>query len=217
MKMLRKRAFIIILFIAAAHMTLSAQETAAADKPSVNSTPGDYSTSVFMRYNLTRPDYAKTPYFLGMDLGLDMDFGGSIPVVNLSGLEISGKYIYLNSKNEISDDRSESHYFSTGISLYMKTRLEKPVNFGVRAGTGSGWMIAGEVNEETDNNKRLNGIYLEAGLFGDFDVSERFYIQTGFDIRRQHYFKSNSDSDGGSIEIDPVDMGFIYIKAGFKL
>ena len=145
-----------------------------------------------------------------------MDFGGDIPILNLAGLEFSGKYIFLNNKNEVTDDLSESHYFSTGISFYMKTRTEKPVNFGIRAGSGSGWLIAGEIDAHTGNNKRLNGIYLESGLFCDFDISEKIYIQSGFDMRKQHYFKSDYEYEG-SYEIDPVDMGFLYVKAGFKL
>ena len=214
--MFKNKAFFTILLIIAVNTALSAQETGTTgDAPAAAASDG-YSTSVFLRYNITRPDYAMTPYYLGIDLGADMDFGGNIPVLNLAGLEFSGKYIFLNSKNEITDDLSESHYFSTGISMYIKTRLEKPVNMGIRAGSGSGWMISGEIDKETENNKRLNGIYLESGIFSDFNISEKIYLQTGFDVRKQYYFKSDYEYEG-SKDIDPVDMGFIYIKAGLRL
>ena len=139
-----------------------------------------------------------------------MDLGGDIAVLNIAGIGFSGKYIFLNSKDETGEEISTSHYFSTGLSFYLKTRFEKPVNMGLRAGTGSGWMISGDIDEETENNKRLNGIYLDAGFFTEFRVSEMYYLETGVDVRKQHYFRKDAD-------IDPVDMGFIYVKAGIKL
>ncbi len=169
-----------------------------------------YATSLYLRYNLTRPDYAKTPYYIGFDAGADMDFGGDVPVLNLAGVGFSGKYIFLNNKNDITDEKSESHYLSTGLSFYLKTRLEKPLNLGLRGGVGSGWMVAGEIDEQTDNNKRLNGIYFDVGFFTEIKLSERYYIETGVDARKQHYYQKET-------EIDPVDMGFIYFKAGIKL
>ena len=84
-----------------------------------------------------------------------------------------------NNRNEATDDVSYSHYFSTGLSLYYKTRFDKPLNYGLRASAGSGWLIADEIDEYTENNKRLNGIFIEGGFFTEFKTSSRYYFETG--------------------------------------
>ncbi len=170
----------------------------------------DYSTSVYIRYNLLKPEYAETPYFFGADGGIDIDLGGTVPVINLSGVGISSRYTLFNSENKDSGDISYSHYFSAGISYYIKTRFRSIMNFGLRAGTGSGWLINNEIDPETENNKRLSGLYFDTGIFTELTQPGKVFFESGFESRRQHYYKKDTD-------IDPVDMAVLYIKAGLKL
>lgn len=171
---------------------------------------GDYSSSVYLRYNITRPEYANTPYMLGFDSGVDIDLGSSLPVLNLAGIGGSARYVLFNNQNKITDEVTSSHYISAGLSLYLKTRFKDAINFGTRFGTGSGWMINSEIDTETGNNKRLSGLYVDTGFFAEFKHSGNMYIETGAETRKQYYFKQGT-------KIDPVDIGSIYIKAGLKL
>ena len=209
MKM-NKIIIIALLLLLTAPICVFTQETPVIDSNTAVSKGSDYSTSIYIRYNITRPDYAKTPYMLGLDAGADMDLGSDIYVLKLAGIGISGRYILLNNKNDLNGELSTSHYLSTGFSIYFKTRYKKPINFGIRAGTGSGWLIDSEIDEETANNKRLNGIYLDGGFYSVFEGSGNLYFETGTEVRKQYYFKEKK-------ALDPVDMGCIYIKAGLKL
>ncbi len=68
--------FLILTFSAAAQNSEKVEKSAEND--AVKSSSSNYGTSLFLRYNLTRPDYANTPYLIGFDLGTDIDLGGNI-------------------------------------------------------------------------------------------------------------------------------------------
>lgn len=202
---MNKKTVLIILILTISQQLYSQENTEA-----ISSDKGDYSTSVYLRYNMTRPEYANTPYMLGFDSGIDIDLGSSLPVLKLAGIGGSARYVLFNNLNKITDEVTTSHYISAGLSLYLKTRFKDAVNFGTRFGTGSGWLINTEIDMTTGNNKRLSGMYVETGFFAEFKHSGNLYIETGAETRKQHYFKKESD-------IDPVDIGSIYVKAGLKL
>jgi hypothetical protein len=202
---MNKKTVMIILILSISQYLYSQENS-----DGISSDSGDYSTSVYLRYNMTRPEYANTPYMFGLDSGIDIDLGSSLPVLNLAGIGGSARYVLFNNINKFTDEVSYSHYISAGLSLYLKTRFKDAINFGTRFGTGSGWMINTEIDMETGNNKRLSGLYIDSGFFAEFKHSGNVYIETGAETRKQYYFKQET-------EIDPVDIGSIYIKAGLKL
>ena len=171
--------------------------------------------SVFFTYPVVFFENEELPYPYGLGGGIDIDFAGKIPLLNLAGFEFSGNYSFLDLDDNNQDENY--HYFSTGFGLYLRTAFHIPVNAGIRTGAGSGWIIQTKMSQETGNNQRMNGLYTFIAPFIEIKSKTSFYFQAGLEYREQNIdHKPDDEQEGDNRDDDRVRLNVFYLRTGFR-
>ncbi len=163
----------------------------------------------FFEYPVVFMNGEELPYPYGFGMGVNLDFGGKMPILNLAGVEFSGRYSFL-------DIDENYHYFSSGMGLYIRSAFRIPVNVGLRVGAGSGWVINSKKDPETGNNQRMNGLYTVVSPFVEIKTKDKFYFQAGYEARKQDVDNTKSEDSEYDDKDDSQGMDIIFVRIGFR-
>ena len=165
--------------------------------------------SYFFSYPVLMLDNEDLPFIYGLGAGMNIDIGGKIPVLNLTGIEYSASYSLL-------DYNDYYHYLSTGLGYYIRSSFAIPVNIGFRFGAGAGWVIETEASTDTENNHRMNGLYTSFSPFIEIKTQKHFYFVAGFEAREQDASQSDNDSSEDGKDDDRYHVDIIYLRIGYR-
>ena len=165
--------------------------------------------SYFFSYPVLMLEDVDLPFIYGFGAGMNIDFGGKIPILNLTGIEYSASYSLL-------DFEDYYHYLSTGFGYYIRSSFSIPVNIGFRFGAGAGWVIETTASTDTENNRRMNGLYTSFSPFIEIKTQKHFYFTAGFEAREQNVSQADKESSEDGKDDDNAHIDIIYLRVGYR-
>lgn len=208
-----KKLFFCIIFLSAS--LLSFTEEMQGTTSDINkgvaaglkgNSSGKRGFSFFLTYPILYSQEDNKSFNAGFGSGFNIDFGGSIPVINLMGIEFSMGYSFINNNEDM-------HYIHYGPSLYLRSNFEALANIGFRTGLGNGWIISAHEDQESGNNPRKNGIYSSLSPFIELNTNKLFYLHAGYELREQVL---NSTGDGDDRGNTRIHLDIVYLRAGLR-